>query len=51
MSFIEVRVVETRGSTPRGPGTRMWVGAGETRGFGDRAMQPLVQHGLPPTIM
>jgi len=32
MSFIEVRVVETRGSTPRGPGTRMWVGAGETRG-------------------
>lgn len=32
MSFIEVRVVETRGSTPRGPGTRMWVGAAETRG-------------------
>ena len=32
MSFIEVRVVETRGSTPRGPGTRMWVGASETRG-------------------
>jgi xanthine dehydrogenase accessory factor len=32
MSFIEVRVVETRGSTPRGPGTRMWVGAGATRG-------------------
>jgi len=32
MSFIEVRVVETRGSTPRGPGTRMWVGADETRG-------------------
>ena len=32
MSYIEVRVVETRGSTPRGPGTRMWVGASETRG-------------------
>ena len=32
MSYIEIRVAETRGSTPRGPGTRMWVGAAETRG-------------------
>jgi xanthine dehydrogenase accessory factor len=32
MSYIEIRVVETRGSTPRGAGTRMWVGAAETRG-------------------
>ncbi|HEY7241586.1 MAG TPA: xanthine dehydrogenase accessory protein XdhC [Burkholderiales bacterium] len=32
MSYIEIRVVETRGSTPRGPGTRMWVGAAEARG-------------------
>src|SRR4051812_39907520 len=32
MSYIEIRVVETRGSTPRGPGTRMWVGAPEARG-------------------
>jgi len=32
MSYIEIRVVETRGSTPRESGTRMWVGASETRG-------------------
>jgi len=32
MSYIEVRVVETRGSVPREAGTRMWVGASETRG-------------------
>jgi xanthine dehydrogenase accessory factor len=32
MSFIEIRVVETRGSAPREAGTRMWVGATETRG-------------------
>ena len=32
MSFIEVRVVETRGSVPRDSGTRMWVGESETRG-------------------
>ena len=32
MSFIEIRVVETRGSAPREAGTRMWVGASETRG-------------------
>ena len=32
MSYIEIRVVETRGSTPRGSGTRMWVGASEIRG-------------------
>jgi len=32
MSYIEIRVVETRGSTPRGAGTRMWVGAAEARG-------------------
>jgi xanthine dehydrogenase accessory factor len=32
MSFIEIRVLETRGSAPREPGTRMWVGATETRG-------------------
>src|ERR671914_1138822 len=32
MSCIEVRVVDARGSAPREPGTRMWVGAGETRG-------------------
>lgn len=27
MSFIEIRVLETRGSAPREAGTRMWVGA------------------------
>lgn len=32
MSFIEIRVLETRGSAPREAGTRMWVGAGEMRG-------------------
>ncbi len=32
MSFIEIRVLETRGSAPREAGTRMWVGATETRG-------------------
>jgi xanthine dehydrogenase accessory factor len=32
MSYIEIRVVETRGSAPREAGTRMWVGAAETRG-------------------
>ncbi len=32
MSCIEIRVVDTRGSTPREAGTRMWVGAAETRG-------------------
>jgi xanthine dehydrogenase accessory factor len=32
MSFVEIRVVETRGSAPREAGTRMWVGATETRG-------------------
>jgi xanthine dehydrogenase accessory factor len=32
MSYIEIRVVETRGSTPRESGTRMWVGASENRG-------------------
>jgi xanthine dehydrogenase accessory factor len=32
MSFIEIRVVETRGSAPREAGTRMWAGAAETRG-------------------
>jgi xanthine dehydrogenase accessory factor len=32
MSFIEIRVVETRGSAPREAGTRMWVGAAEKRG-------------------
>jgi xanthine dehydrogenase accessory factor len=29
MSYIEVRVVETRGSVPREAGTRMWVGGSE----------------------
>src|SRR3954452_17996243 len=29
---IEIGVKETRGSTPREAGTRMWVGAAETRG-------------------
>jgi xanthine dehydrogenase accessory factor len=32
MSYVEVKVLETRGSAPREAGTRMWVGAGETRG-------------------
>jgi xanthine dehydrogenase accessory factor len=32
MSYIEVRVVETRGSVPREAGTRMWVGSSEIRG-------------------
>jgi xanthine dehydrogenase accessory factor len=32
MSFIEIRVIETRGSAPREAGTRMWVGAAGTRG-------------------
>ena len=32
MSYIEIRVVETRGSAPRDAGTRMWVGASESIG-------------------
>lgn len=32
MSYIEIRIVETRGSAPREAGTRMWVGAARTRG-------------------
>ena len=32
MSYIEIRVVETRGSAPREAGTRMWVGSFEIRG-------------------
>lgn len=32
MPYIEIRVIETRGSAPRGVGTRMWVGHGETHG-------------------
>ena len=32
MSYIEIRVVETRGSTPRDSGTRMWVGASDVHG-------------------
>jgi len=32
MSYIEIRVVETRGSAPREAGTRMWVGAAESHG-------------------
>jgi xanthine dehydrogenase accessory factor len=32
MSYIEIRVVETRGSVPRESGTRMWVGAAEVHG-------------------
>jgi xanthine dehydrogenase accessory factor len=32
MSFIEIRILETRGSAPREAGTRMWVGAAEVRG-------------------
>jgi xanthine dehydrogenase accessory factor len=32
MSYIEIRVADTRGSVPREAGARMWVGAIETRG-------------------
>src|SRR5688500_12867226 len=32
MSFVEIQVLETRGSAPRAAGTRMWVGAAELRG-------------------
>jgi xanthine dehydrogenase accessory factor len=32
MSYIEIRVVDTRGSVPREAGTRMWVGERETHG-------------------
>jgi xanthine dehydrogenase accessory factor len=32
MSYIEIRIVETRGSAPRESGTRMWVGASQTHG-------------------
>jgi xanthine dehydrogenase accessory factor len=32
MSCIEIRIVDARGSTPRESGTRMWVGAAESRG-------------------
>ncbi len=32
MSYVEIQVLETRGSAPREAGTRMWVGAAETRG-------------------
>jgi xanthine dehydrogenase accessory factor len=32
MSYIEVRIVDARGSAPRERGTRMWVGTHETRG-------------------
>jgi xanthine dehydrogenase accessory factor len=32
MSYIEVRVIEVRGSAPREAGTRMWVGSDELRG-------------------
>jgi xanthine dehydrogenase accessory factor len=32
MSYIEIRVVDTRGSAPREAGTRMWVGADEIHG-------------------
>jgi xanthine dehydrogenase accessory factor len=32
MSYVEITVLETRGSTPREAGTRMWVGAADTRG-------------------
>jgi xanthine dehydrogenase accessory factor len=32
MSYVEITVLETRGSAPRDAGTRMWVGAQETRG-------------------
>jgi xanthine dehydrogenase accessory factor len=32
MSYVEITVLETRGSAPRDAGTRMWVGAADTRG-------------------
>jgi xanthine dehydrogenase accessory factor len=32
MSYVEITVLETRGSTPREAGTRMWVGPEQTRG-------------------
>ena len=32
MSWVEITVLETRGSAPREAGTRMWVAAAETRG-------------------
>lgn len=32
MSYVEITVLETRGSAPREAGTRMWVGAADTRG-------------------
>lgn len=32
MSWVEIRVLETRGSAPREAGTRMWVGPREARG-------------------
>jgi xanthine dehydrogenase accessory factor len=32
MSYIEIRVVDVRGSAPREAGTRMWVGACDTHG-------------------
>ena len=32
MPFVEIRVKETKGSAPRGAGTRMWVSASETHG-------------------
>ena len=32
MSYVEISVLETRGSAPREAGSRMWVGANEVRG-------------------
>jgi xanthine dehydrogenase accessory factor len=32
MSYIEIQVVDTRGSAPREAGTRMWIGAADTHG-------------------
>ena len=32
MRYVEITVLETRGSAPREAGTRMWVSASETRG-------------------
>jgi xanthine dehydrogenase accessory factor len=32
MSYVEITVLEARGSTPREAGTRMWVGAADSRG-------------------
>ena len=32
MSYVEITVLETRGSAPREAGTRMWVGPEQTRG-------------------